>query len=70
MNSQPIHLKNQNSSHSVTPFNTQSEERALQTTEENRETAQVELTPESTKTNVPSEETTSPPSSQQHPVFR
>ena len=65
MNSQPIHFKNQISSHSITPFNTQSEDRALQTTEENKETAQVELTPDSTKTNAPSEETTSPPSSQQ-----
>jgi putative transport protein len=64
MNSQQIHLKNQISSHSITPFKTESEERALQTNEENKETAQVEVTPNSTNTNNPSEQVISSPSSQ------
>ena len=65
MNSQTNHLKNKISSHSITPLNSQSEDRALQTIEENKETAQVELTPDNTKTHTPSEETESAPSSPQ-----
>ena len=58
MNSQPTHLKNKIS---IQSLNSESEDQVLQLNEDNKETMQAEITPDSKTTNPPEEAQTKPP---------